>query len=249
MKHPPKPFAVEIKRSRRPSAPAAAPGAAIDVIAKDKVTRDRKISGAFFGAGGFSIPASVAEFAVPTFLQTDKGPQRAPIENFSKEAAQVFTPKPPAAAESRQAEMRPEPRILPSLVPPAAAAPDSGRADEASARTPYRARKPQEPKPVHTAPVEGVEPRAKRRSRDVSGDASDLGNQRRKAAARGGATARAGAEAAATVPDNAGESAAAHPSGNWRGLRSRSLTRRSRANVAALPPGQHWKRRLNPRAW
>jgi hypothetical protein len=253
MKQTPKPFAVEIKRSRRPAASAAP----MEFFGKDSSALNGGVSGVLSKRDSFSNPASHSEFAVPCFLQTDKAAHRTSSDHFSREAAQVFGPKTaPAAAEPHASEIRTQPRILPSLIPQAGAAQDSRAESDARPRAARHARWVEAPAPkprvaARIERVEKIESRAKRLANDTAlSGATDIEKKRKQAATWSGASSQKDAAAApALTAENATESSAAHACGNCRGVRVRSLIRRSRADAAALPPGQHWKRRLNPRAW
>jgi hypothetical protein len=251
MKQPPKPFAIEIKRSRRPPT-AASP---MDLFSKDSSALNGASSGFFSRRDNFSNPASNTAddsgFAVPAFLQTDRAAHR--TAELSKEAAQVFTPRPAPAPTSGESAAR-QPRILQSLVPPEGAAADAiaetdappraarqGRGLEASARKPGRA--------ANADHAKKSEAPAKRRAGDGLSSGAQAGaddiRPKRKPAATWSVTPAAASPAPLAAP-NAAESNAAHLAATGRG--ARGFTRR-REDAAALPPGQHWKRRINPRAW
>ena len=110
MKQPPKPFSIEIKRSRRP--PTAA--SSMDLFGKDNSAAGA--SGGFLSRrDNFSMAAGASDLAIPAFLQSERPSHRA--AELSQEAAQLFTPKAATPADQRNgAEARPAPRILPSLV-------------------------------------------------------------------------------------------------------------------------------------
>ena len=262
MKQPPKPFAIEIKRSRRPPA-AASP---MDLFGKESAALNGA-NGSFFSRRDGSSnpplhPGDDSEFTVPAFLQSDRAAAR--TSELSKEAAQVFMPRPaapvtPAAAPSGEpaaATARP-PRILPSLVTPEGAGVDAIAAAEAPLRAARRGRRPEAParkttRPAQSDRVNKIEAPAKKQ---LIGDAAsgcaqagvgDIRPKRKPATAWSVAPATAG-----PVPppvSNTAESNAAQLAANGRGVRARGLARR-REDAAALPPGQHWKRRINPRAW
>jgi|BarGraIncu00222A_1022003.scaffolds.fasta_scaffold68726_1 hypothetical protein len=257
MKQPPKPFAIEIKRSRRPPTSASP----MDLFGKDSSALNGASAGFFSrretASNPASNPARTSEFAVPAFLQTDRAAHRSSADQLSTEAAQVFAPRPAQSSptsladETHASEAR-QPRILPSLVPPDTAALDAiaetgarpravrqSRALEASTRKPRGAAK--------TDRTEKIKAAGKRRAGDGgAAGAADIASDRKPAAAWGAAPAPA---SPAPLPaQNAAEGNGAHTNGNWRGARPR-ITRRGREDAAALPPGQHWKRRLNPRAW
>jgi len=258
MKQPPKPFAIEIKRSRRPPTSASP----MDLFGKDSSALNVASAGFFSRREAASNPASnparASEFTVPAFLQTDRAAHRSSADQLSTEAAQVFAPKPAQAPptsldDPRHTSEARQPRILPSLVPPDSAALDAiaetgprpravrqSRALETSTRKPRGAAK--------TDRSEKIKAPAKRRAGDGSpADAADIASKRKPAAARSSA-APAAASSAPPPAQIAAEGNGAHTNGNWRGARPR-IARRGREDAAALPPGQHWKRRLNPRAW
>ncbi len=252
MKQPPKPFAIEIKRSRRPSASAPpASTSPIDLFGKDSSTLNGASAGHFSRREKVSNPAGASEFAVPVFLQTDRA-RRTSSDRLSAEVAQVFGPRPaPQPATSPFDQRNPsearQPRILPSLAlddtvldavaETGARLPGAGqsRGLEASTRKPRSAAK--------TDRSEKINAPGKRRAAVIG--AADIASKRKPAAAWSAAPAPA---SPAPLPaQNAAEGDGAHHGGNWRAARTR-ITRRGR-DAAALPPGQHWKRRLNPRAW
>jgi hypothetical protein len=259
MKQPPKPFAIEIKRSRRPPT-AASP---MDLFGKDSAAVNGANSSFFSRRDNYSSPASNprgdSEFAVPAFLQTDRAAPR--TSELSKEAAQVFMPRPappsPAAAapsgESAASAARP-PRILQSLVAPEGAA--AGAVAEADAplraarhRAEATTRKTTRAAQADRAKIEA--PAKQRRTGESASGGAQVGatdiRPKRKPAAAWSVEPAAASPAPPPVPSLA-ESNAAHLAATGRGVRARGLTRR-REDAAALPPGQHWKRRINPRAW
>jgi hypothetical protein len=261
MKQPPKPFAIEIKRSRR--APAAA--SPMDLFGKDSFALTGANAGLFSRREASSNPppnpADDSDFAVPAFLQTDRATPRA-LE-LSKEAEQLFMPKPTApltpaapAGNSAAAAARP-PRILPSLVEPVGASVDALAAAETPPRAARQSRRSEAPaRKSARAPqadrANTIEaPAMKRRM----GEPASGGAQAGSASAR---TKRKPAAAWSVAPVTANpapppvatpsESGVTHLAANGRGVRARGLARR-REEAAALPPGQHWKRRINPHAW
>jgi hypothetical protein len=247
MKQPPKPFSIEIKRSRRPPTVASP----MDFFGKD--------NSAGAGAGflsrrdSFSAPAGASELSIPAFLQSERPSARA--AQLTQEAAQLFTPKAatpaaPSADQRNGAETRPKPRILPSLVPPdGAALYASAQADAA----PPPARQSRRPKAAARKAADAKTDRAEKataKRRDGSGaqaGATDIRAKRKPSVGRSAAPAPASPAPIAT--QSAAESNAAPSNGVARAGRVRIFARRGRENAAALPPGQHWKRRLNPRAW
>jgi hypothetical protein len=256
MKQPPKPFAIEIKRSRRGATPA--PPAPMDSFGKQGSTMYAGPSGILSKRDGLSSRQGNSEFVVPFFLQTDKAARTTSSPHLSTEAAQVFGPKPtPAAAESPAPENRAQPRILPSLLPPPGAAQDGGAEGDATPRATRRTRTPEaqalKPRIARSNRAEKIEAATKRYADEgVLSGATDIAKKRGRPASWSAAPAPKGAEAAPTAfpAGNEVENGVASPGGTSRGLRVWSSTRRSRSvDAAALPPGQHWKRRLNPRAW
>ncbi len=261
MKQPPKPFAIEIKRSRR--APAAA--SSLDLFGKDNAA----LSGA---KAAFSSrrdaasnaplnPAGDTDFTVPAFLQTERAAPR--TLELSKEAEQLFMPKPaapltPAAPSGALAAVaaRP-PRILPSLIAPESVGVDAFASTEAPLRSVRQSRRSEAParQTARAAQVDRVSkieaPAKKRRigapaSGGAQASAPDAPPKRKPAAAWSVTPVTTG-PLAPPVP-NPAEGGASHLAASGRGIRPRGLARR-REDAAALPPGQHWKRRINPHAW
>lgn len=253
MKQPPKPFAIEIKRSRR--APTAA--APADLFVKDSTIQNRPVTAFFSKRDNFTNAADASDFVVPSFLQNDKAAYRTSPDHAATEAAQVFRPRAAAAADNfRAPEPRPAPRILPSLVPPenfdrpqnsAEAAP---RARTRPSKVPD-ASPPKQKAAAKANRVELIDALSKRRTRAADANSADTQSQRRAAAEWSAAPAPAKMKSAPaqrieSAPDADG---AAQLSNSRRSAQLRSFSRRGRDDPATLPPGQHWKRRLNPRAW
>ncbi len=240
MKQPPKPFAIEIKRSRRP--PSAGPA---ELFGKESAALNGSGAALFSRRADLihqgQAQAGAAELSVPAFLQT--APHRS-VE-LSREAAQLFAPRPAAASEPAPgAEIRPQPRILPSLAPPQDAA------FEAQAKAPRRpgpdpeVKAARQPRRSEADRAGKAKASAKRRAHDAApAEATE------PRAERGPAAARGLAPESPPPAQNPAEANGARPSAAARGARSRVFSRRGREDAAALPPGQHWKRRLTPRAW
>jgi hypothetical protein len=247
MKHPPKPFAVEIKRSRRLPASAAP----IDLFGKESSMINGAISGIFSKRRDSSNPPGLSEFAIPSFLQTDKAARLTPSDHLSIEAAQVFRPRPTLVSDDRGGPaVRPEPRILPSLIEPSSDALDDGADSAAPQRKARRSQSSRAQAPrdaAKTDRVGAIPAPAKRRAGDVAAAAEAL--SKHKPAMAWNAAPASAEPTMAPPPESAAESNAARSDENRRGARVRRVTRRGREDAAALPPGQHWKRRLNPRAW
>lgn len=247
MKNPPKPFAIEIKRSRR--LPASAPPT--DLFGKDSSALNGVASRLFSRRGAHPNAGDASAFDVSAFLQAEQAQHGASPSALSTEAAELFRPRPTPAPEYPN----PAPRILPSLiepelvvsgggVEPGVGSLQSARKSQGSA---LRARRPRVEKPAR---VEKTEVRAKPRADAAATGGSAIRSKRKVATAAGGAVALATAETKpAQRAENAAENGAANPGGNRRGARVRGFIRRGHEDAAALPPGQHWKRRLNPRAW
>ncbi len=245
MKQPPKPFSIEIKRSRRPPT-AASP---MDLFGKDNSAAGA--SGGFLSRrDNFPMAAGASDLAIPAFLQSERPSRRA--AELSQEAAQLFTPKAATPADQRNgAEARPTPRILPSLVPPEGAALFAGA--EADAAPPAPARQGRRPKAAarKAADANDRTQKAPAKRRDggsgAQAAAAEVRAKRKPAAARSAAPGPA--SPAPLAAQSAADSAAAPSNVSARAGRVRIFARRGREDAAALPPGQHWKRRLNPRAW
>ncbi len=247
MKHPPKHFAVEIKRSRRSPAPA------IDLLGKDRADLGRPIPAFFSQADLSSNRAPDSDFAVPAFLQTDKATAWAASDIRTKEAEQVFAPKSPArAAEPPSTDGRTAPRILPSLVP------EENPILERSAEGPLvksarRGRRTEAPSPVSKPVAEHAdrEETTNTRTKHDGGPAAAQKKPIKRKAASASTRAAAGPSAKPAPSLANAKSSEAHeaPARDKQRIRRWNGARRNREDAAALPPGQHWKRRLNPRAW
>jgi hypothetical protein len=244
MKHPPKHFAVEIKRSRRSPMPS------MDLLEKDRADLGRPIP-AFFSQA--DLPPRVApdsDFAVPAFLKTEKAAARTVSDSAAKEAELVFAPK-SAGEAGGSPDGRTAPRILPSLAPAENPIPEGGveRLPQATSERRRRRKDASSPAPKPSAAkadrAEAIKARTKRGAPVPAKEAA----KRKLAAAPSIAFATLSATPAPPVSDaqisQTGESAARdkHRARRWAGAR------RNRDSAAALPPGQQWKRRLNPHAW
>jgi len=262
MKRQHKPFAVEIKRSRRsPLPPSSSKG---DSAEGGRTAPDEDGSLDKISRRGFD-----ADLAVPAFLQPDK-PSRRPASKVSaqdvfqevfKDRDHVFASVPPRPADAaRQSESPARARILPSLIEPAAGEPGpqikpakrASRNASASAaepkRTPRAGRRTKaQPAPAFAAEAQ-TRPDEAALKNGGSAARSNPGGKRSGAANKALASGKTRKPTAGTfvAPPSAAEAARdAWPPA----LPVRSLTKRSRVDAADLPPGQRWKRRLHPRAW
>ncbi len=249
MKHPPKPFAVEIKRSRRSSAPAAS----LDLFSKDSKTELRRPAPTLFAKSDLVSNAEASsDFVIPAFLQTDHPAQRTVSDSLSREAEELFGPKLVRATVQPSPPERAAPRILPSLLPEANPAYDVRHASRAvkerlgAEPKPARQKREKAPAPAQPA-AHAVEAKvARKRAAATPADSS----VKRKRATPVAAASRAKSQTAEAVVRAETKQETNAPAGDPpRRSRSRSFGWRGRENVASLPPGQHWKRRLNPRAW
>ncbi len=244
MKPPRKHFAVEIKRSRRSPTPS------MDLLEKDRADLSRPTP-AFFSQA--DLPPRVApgsDFAVPAFLKTEKVAARTASDSAAKEAELVFAPKSAGeAGGSADGRTAPQPRILPSLAPAENPIPERGVERLPQATSERRKRRkdassvPPQPSAAKADRAEAIKSRTKRGAPVPAKEAA----KRKLTAAPKPAFATPSATPAPPVSDisQTGESAARDK------LRARRWAGawRDRDNAAALPPGQQWKRRLNPRAW
>lgn len=253
MKRPPKPFSVEIKRSRR--SPIASPSSQSDFLGRNRIDLDE-------GARPECVsraPADADTFAIPAFLQSDKAPSRQLPESLARAAEQVFALKPtPRADEPSISDEPHRPRILPSLVAEASPTSEDGGGPNAQAMKPSKRRAPKA-----AAGLAPPQTRARRRN-DTAQPARTLVSETNAAPAQEHPTKQRD-RAAAPRPNGIGlssEPAAAvangaaleantppDPDRKHRASRTRILLKRGRNTAAALPAGQHWKRRLHPRSW
>lgn len=254
MKHPPKPFAVEIKRSRRSlsSSPAAS---STDYIGKDKADAGRSAPALFAKTDLFSQAELDSDFAVPSFLQTDKQAHRSVSESVLKEAEQIFGPRPAAKEPHRQApDGRPSPRILPSLIdenPALESSEERGASTMAARQSRTRKTLAQRPKtPPKADRIETADAATKRVAAETPSAPARESQAKRERASLISVAAANGARTAPTLPSaKISETSAPLATDKPRGGRNRSFVRRSREGAVSLPPGQQWKRRLHPRAW
>jgi hypothetical protein len=247
MKPPRKHFAVEIKRSRRFPTPS------MDLMEKDRADLGRPIPGSFSQADLSPRVAPDSDFAVPAFLKTDKAPARTVSDSAAKQVELVFGPKSAADAGGRAfpGDGRPAPRILRSLAPAENPIAEQGAEPLPQATAERRRRRKDASSPAPQPPVakaDRTEPIIARKKRGAPVPAKEAA-KRKAAPAPNIAFATPSATPAPPISDatisQTGESAARnkHRGRRWAGAR------RNRDDAAALPPGQQWKRRLNPRAW
>lgn len=259
MKHSPKPFAVEIKKSRR------APALPLEPVPKERLDfggptqapleKDRSAASAMSGD----------DFAIPAFLQSDKPVPRPAADSWSKEAEQLFGPKPVAATSQEPVEARARPRILQSLIPAespmTAPANDASAAAKAKTETPRPRRKAAQDeranqergRPPRRSKIDSfADADAPRKAAgvEVQGELS-LGVKREAKRRRPAASASLPAlrESQPTPTRSFAKTPAQDVKDHADGPPRVSLARLGRDDAAALPRGQHWKRRLHPRAW
>lgn len=248
MKRQPKPFAVEIKRSRRsPSPLSPSPAGA------PERGRHEPAEPAFLEK--VSHPSSCdADLVVPAFLQQDKGSRRPVSKPTSQESlwevfkdkAQVFASASPQNPEPQPSSGRAPPRILQSL--------------DLVERV--------EPEPQVKPERQVRRQKENMRAEAASSGEADTGSSRENAARRKPATATRlkplKERAATTLNSHAAQQESkpagavvaapilvvdpAHKDPEPRSIRVRAFLKRGREDVAALPPGQRWKRRLHPSA-
>lgn len=184
------------------------------------------------------------------FLKPKKWRPVPPLILAAKEAELVFAPKSAGeAGGSADGRTAPQPRILPSLAPAENPIPERGVERLPQATSERRKRRkdassvPPQPSAAKADRAEAIKSRTKRGAPVPAKEAA----KRKLTAAPKPAFATPSATPAPPVSDisQTGESAARDK------LRARRWAGawRDRDNAAALPPGQQWKRRLNPRAW
>ncbi len=266
MKHPPKPFAVEIKRSRR--SPMPSPPSHTDFLGKVRTEPGEGASPALFGKGAASSKAEFVsksspdeEFAIPAFLRSDKPERRTAPESLSKEAEQVFAPKAQRPVDDRQVSNDRARRILPSLISPESLISDADSIRIENVERQAHVKRPRQSRKRKDAATDVAQTQARTgRLKDngatlkssskikaVAAQANQV-KAKPKVAKRPDPAPKVTAPAAPRV--EAFETIAVLHGLNSRGARvRRGMWRGPRDEIAALPPGQHWKRRLNPRAW
>jgi hypothetical protein len=267
MKRQPKPFAIEIKRSRRSPLSSSTPkagfleGGGADFDEGAPLERAARLS-------------ADAELAIPAFLQPDKASRRpssktTPQDLFNKEIfknkGQVFAAarQPSAsdapASDAASSEAPAPPRILPSLIPSADV--------EDSEIQPKRAKKIRgdvaAPRAAAKKATRGARKEFARAAPSVAAD-GDAPARPERGAAQGQRPATrpnsiakrqglAGENRAKGKMDKPPVVAPAFAAEASRDDKSSApallnLTKRSRHDAADLPLGQRWKRRLHPRA-
>jgi hypothetical protein len=226
----------------------------MDLIEKDRADLGRPIAGFFSQADLSPRVAPDSDFAVPAFLKSDKVPNRTVSDSAAKQAEPVFAPKSVANAGGRAfpGDGRPA-RILPSLAPTENPVPERGveGLPQAKAERRRRGKDASSPAPQPSAAkADRAEPINARKKRSAPIPGKDAAKRKlAPAPSIAFATPSATPTPAPPVSDakisHTSESAARD---KQRGRRWAG-GRRNRDNAAALPPGQQWKRRLNPRAW
>lgn len=248
MKHSPKPFAVEIKRSRRSATPRSTEAGSLEGVDAGAppsfAASDSPVATALRRAGARRArpyelidPSSEFDFDVPAFLQADRPQARAMPESPRREAEQLFEAKLSPRTDEDPFPARPQPRVLPSLIPSenpelAALAAEQASATRAEPAT-KRGRKIAAPKERAPEPAASVVKQTKAtRAPDAAGRAPGAAPSRKRSEQE---------EKARQL--TAGEAAPARPT------RLPGFMRRGRQDPSLLPRGQQWKRRLHPRAW
>lgn len=269
MKRQPKPFSVEIKRTRRSqasSAAAPANAAAGERNGSDKSTLQKKRS---------SKPAPEAELVVPAFLQSGKPASRPSSTATAHDLERAFASNGKArgdaqhsSGEKDQSAGGAQPRILPSLTSGYGIATETerkpawktrGRKAAAGAATAKEARIDRRRKKESVVQAEhglSIKARAVDESRQ-----KPVPRQRADARAHSNATRKTARLAADDLAGHAGSAQrASRPSApiganetprNGKGPRSTKLRRlltTGRDDAAALPREERWKRRIAPRA-
>lgn len=220
MKRQPRPFSIEIKRSRRSlaSAPSQPTATELTSDAPQGLIKPEPLPNTL----------SDTELVIPAFLQSGRTPQKLSAQENAAAVAldrdKVFAP--PASTPNSDQTQR---RILPSLIgdevaEPATAAPSElrrGRKTKSDAAPKIRA---------------AVAPRRERPDKNFA-------KRYEFAQAEPAAPTKASPAEKSEIP------APIPPAPKLRAGRVRLFLNPNRDNVAALPPGQRWKRRLHPRAW
>ncbi|WP_026607339.1 hypothetical protein [Methylocapsa acidiphila] len=264
MKRQPKPFSIEIKRSRRspvpsqPSAQGAEAAGRNDAVAiKASSARKRVMK-----------PAMDDELVIPTFLQTDSISFRSSPKSIAKELEEVFAVKSTArsaelGAGEHVSDKRALPRILPSLtsgyeveqIHETTEQPVKSRGRSAVGRPKGAPSTTPKIKPTAAAargPASSTRAAARLKPAPKLESATGLSSataQKRATPtkekaqpdarfARGASNARS--PASATEPPQ--REGAFHQA-------KRRNVRRGREDAASLPRGERWKRRLHPSVW
>jgi hypothetical protein len=226
MKRQPKPFSVEIKRSRRSaSTPASAQPSSLEM---ERCDADEAAPPPHFA----SRPgAGDSDLVVPAFLQAPNGTRRLTSRENSDAAAKdrdkVFAPvSPREPSNADQSGNKAPPRVLQSLLQPEAI---HFPIDD----MPVKRRTKQEKgdKPIERKTSVAREPET------VVGSSA----RREVTASPKPAPARFAGEAI--------ESTRLTVLIEPQLTRPRIFLNNGRADATTLPPGQRWKRRLHPRAW
>ncbi|SFK40802.1 hypothetical protein [Methylocapsa palsarum] len=219
MKRQPKPFSVEIKRSRRsPGAPAPSQASALELEIDEAAPPQ------------FTQRSAESDLVVPAFLQTPNGSRRLTSKENSDAAAKdrdkVFASLPARQpSDADQSGNRTAPRVLQSLVQPEI----SDLAIEAKPMRRVSAKKGKSDKPIARKTPATYEPNA-----SVINIANREPTPSRK-------------PASVRVADEASDAKLITIQTAPQLTRPRVFL--GRADASTLPPGQRWKRRLHPRAW
>lgn len=226
MKRQPKPFSVEIKRSRRSATtPALSQPGALEM--------ERADAEEVALAPQFTPHPLDLDLVVPEFLKAPNGARRPTSRENSDAAAKdrdkVFAPVgAPQSINADQSGNRTPPRVLQSLVQPET----FDLAIDAKPARRTRTPKPKGDKPTSGKTRVGREPNI--------GAASGAANRERPASRKPAPAQIANEEPGAKSPMILIELQLSRP---------RIFLNNGRVDAAPLPPGQRWKRRLHPRLW
>ncbi len=262
MKRQPKPFSVEIKRSRR--SPAPSPSSSPSLVDGGRIDADKAASRRKRTAKA----ESEAELVVPAFLKSDKGNIRSTTKAIAKERESVFATKTTspvferqAPAEGKASDERDPRQILPSLTSGYGVAPQmveepKGRSRKAAVGEEAKEARTSRRKENEKAPsARTSSPRAESGSRQKSPaqQGSRAGLQSSPARKQGPAAETDVPTAQARFGQRALISVTAATAAQGEGARGQSkrrrLLKRNRDEAAFLPRGERWKRRIHPRAW
>jgi hypothetical protein len=222
MKRQPKPFSVEIKRSRRSgSTPASSLPVAFEM---ERADAEEAAPPPLFAA-----PPGEFDLVVPEFLKSSNGSRRLSSKENSDAAAKdrekVFAPPVHQPSNTGQQENRAQPRVLQSLEQPEA---DHFPIEaKLTKRTPGTNEKPtgRKPRVQPKTDAAGAFVTAKPKAPESYHADEELdANEELEAV-----FLKAPIEPQLTRP--------------------RIFLKNGRADAATLPPGQRWKRRLHPRTW
>jgi hypothetical protein len=224
MKRQPKPFSVEIKRSRRSGSTSASTSALSPPVAFELERADAEEAAL---PPKFILNSDDFDLVVPEFLKSSNGSRRLSSKENSDAAAKdrekVFAP---SFQQPDQTENRAPPRVLQSLEQP--------EADHFSVETAPTKR-------THRTNEKGEKLMARKARVTPKTDAV-------VASVHSGIAANPN-PSAGFFDDEEQETKFLKAPIEPQLTRPRIFLKNGRADAATLPPGQRWKRRLHPRTW